>query len=56
MRHLRLSPEQVRRLLELESRWEAQAVLIQHGAWPGHSAKEILADARNSFEFRHAVL
>lgn len=40
-----LSLEQVRRMLELESRWEAQAVLSKHGAWPGHSAEEILADA-----------
>lgn len=50
-----LSLEQVRRLLELGSRWEAQAVLSQHGAWPGHLAEEILADARSSFDFRHAV-
>lgn len=51
-----LSLEQVRRLLELESRWEAQAVLARHGAWPGQSAEEILADSRRSFEFRRAVL
>lgn len=50
-----LSLEQVRRLLELESRWEAQAILSRHGAWPGHSAEEILADARSSYEFRRAV-
>jgi hypothetical protein len=42
-------------MLELESRWEAQAVLSKHGGWPGHSADEILADTRTSFEFRHAV-
>lgn len=50
-----LSLEQVRRLLELESRWDAQAVLSRLGAWPGHSSEEILSDARRSFEFRHAV-
>ena len=50
-----LSLEQVRRMLELGSRWEAQAVLSKHGMWPGHSAEEILEDARRSSEFRHAV-
>jgi hypothetical protein len=50
-----LSLEQVRRLLELESRWEAQAALSRLGAWPAHSAEEIMDDARRSFEFRHAV-
>jgi len=50
-----LSLEQVRRLLELESRWEAQAVLSRLGAWPSQSADEILEDARRSFEFRNAV-
>jgi hypothetical protein len=50
-----LSLEQVRRMLELESRWEAEAVLKQHGVWPGHSAEEILNDARTSLEFRKVV-
>jgi hypothetical protein len=50
-----LSLEQVRRMLELESRWEAESVLKQHGVWPGHSAEEILKDVRTSFEFRKAV-
>lgn len=50
-----LSMEQVRWMLELKSRWEAQAVLARHGAWPGHSAAEILTDADRSFEFRHAA-
>jgi Uncharacterised protein family (UPF0175) len=50
-----LSLDQVRRMLELESRWEAQAMLSQHGAWPGHSATEILEDARRSSEFRKAL-
>jgi predicted HTH domain antitoxin len=50
-----LSLEQVRRMLELESRWEAQEVLSRHGAWPGYCAEEILADARNSSSFRQVV-
>lgn len=50
-----LSLEQVRRMLELENRWEAQAVLSRHRAWPGQSAEEILADARNSSAIRQAV-
>jgi hypothetical protein len=51
-----LSLEQIRRLLELESRWEAQEVLGRYGVWPGQSAAEILEDARRSSEFRQAVL
>jgi hypothetical protein len=51
-----LSLEQVRKLLELESRWEAQSVLSRHNVWPGQSADEILADARSSFEFRKTAL
>lgn len=50
-----LSLDQVRRMLELGSRWEAQAVLSKHGMWPDHSAEEILEDARRSSEFRHGV-
>lgn len=50
-----LSLEQIRRMLELESRWEAQAALSRHGVWPGQSGEEILADVRSSFEFRHAA-
>lgn len=51
-----LSLEQVRRLLDMESRWDAQAVLSKHGSWPGHSAQEVLTDAHRSAEFRQAVL
>lgn len=47
-----LSLEQIRRLLELESRWEAQDVLARHGVWPGQSADEILQDAATSSHFR----
>jgi len=50
-----LSLEQVRRLLDLESRWEAQAALSRLGAWPAQSASEIQDDARRSFEFRSAI-
>jgi hypothetical protein len=46
-----LSVEQVRRLLELESRREAQAVLSQHGVWPGLSADEIVSDADTALSF-----
>jgi hypothetical protein len=49
-----LSLEQIRRLLELESRWEAQEVLSNHGVWPGQSADEILHDAATSSSFRGA--
>lgn len=49
-----LSLEQVRRMLALPSRWEAQAVLSSHGVWPAttvedfHSDLESLADHRAS--------
>ncbi len=49
-----LSLEQVRRLLEMESRWEAQEFLSRHGVWPGQSAEEILKDAASSSKFRAA--
>lgn len=49
-----LSLEQVRRLLGLGSRWEAQAVLSRHGAWPGQSAEDVLKDAECSARFRTA--
>ena len=50
-----LSLEQIRRMLGLGSLWEAQAMLSRHGVWSDQSAEEILADARRSFEFRHAI-
>jgi hypothetical protein len=50
-----LSLEQVRRLLELESRWDAQEVLSRHGVWPGQSAAEIVQDAATSSHFRSAI-
>jgi len=39
-----LSLEQVRRMLELPSRWEAQALLSQHGVWPGTDVEDFRLD------------
>jgi len=39
-----LSLEQVRRLLDLPSRWEAEAVLKRHRAWPAATVGEVLSD------------
>ncbi len=39
-----LSLEQVRRMLDLPSRWEAQALLSRHGVWPGTSREDFHAD------------
>jgi hypothetical protein len=47
-----LSLEQVRKMLGLESRWEAQEVLRRHGVWHGHPAEEILEDAEVTCRFR----
>ena len=47
-----LSLEQVRRLLELESRWDAQKILSDHDVWPGQTADEIIRDADSSAKFR----
>jgi hypothetical protein len=47
-----LSLEQIRRMLGLASRWEAQDVLCSHGVWPGQTAEEILQDADTSARFR----
>ena len=46
-----LSCEQVRCLLSLESRWEAEAVLSRHGGWPGGSVREALSDMATLDEF-----
>lgn len=45
------SVEQVRRLLRLESKWDAIEVLSRHSVWPGVSADEIVADASTSEAF-----
>lgn len=50
-----LSLEQVRRMLELESTWQAQDVLIRHGVWWNQSADEILHDANAAARFRSAL-
>ena len=50
-----LSLDQVRKLLRLESRWEAQDVLCNHGVWPGQTVDEIVADADTSGRFRAAL-
>ena len=39
-----LSLEQIRRLLELPSRWEAQDVLSRHGVWPGTTVEDVRSD------------
>jgi len=39
-----LSLQQVRRLLDLPSRWEAQAVLQRHGVLPGQTVEDVVAD------------
>jgi hypothetical protein len=50
-----LSLEQIRRMLELSSLREAQAMLSKHAVWPDQSAEEILADASRSCKLRHAI-
>lgn len=46
-----LSVEQVRRLLGLASKWEAQEVLSQHNVWPGLTADEVSQDAATAAMF-----
>ncbi len=50
-----LSLEQVRRMLGMESRWEAQDMLCRHGVWSNPAADEILKDAETSARFRAAL-
>lgn len=45
------SEEQVRRMLGLESCWEAREVLSNHGVWPGTTVEEILRDAETAAAF-----
>lgn len=45
------SVEQVRRMLDLSSRWEAQELLSRHGVWPGTTVEEILRDAETAAAF-----
>lgn len=39
-----LSLEQVRQLLDLPSRWEAEGVLKRQGVWPGTTVADVLSD------------
>ena len=39
-----LSEEQVRRMLGLESCWDAREILSNHGVWPGTTAEDALSD------------
>lgn len=39
-----LSEEQVRRLLNLSSCWEARDVLKRHGVWPGATVEDVMSD------------
>ena len=39
-----LSLEQVRSLLDLKSRWEAQSLLTRLGVWPGTTAESLRSD------------
>lgn len=39
-----LSEEQVRRLLNLPSCWEAREVLKRHGVWPGTTVEDVMSD------------
>jgi len=38
------SEEQVRRMLGLESCWDAREVLSKHGVWPGTTVEDALGD------------
>jgi hypothetical protein len=39
-----LSEEQVRRMLGLESCWDAREILSKHGVWPGTTVADVLSD------------
>jgi len=39
-----LSEEQVRRMLGLESCWDARELLSKHGVWPGTTVEDVLSD------------
>jgi hypothetical protein len=42
-----LSLEQIRRLLGLDSSWEAQSVLARHKVWPGTRVEDVESDFRS---------
>ncbi|MCU0751512.1 MAG: UPF0175 family protein [Akkermansiaceae bacterium] len=50
-----LSLEQVRRLLGLETEWQARAVLSRHDAWPVMSVEDFRADAAELGSFRRGA-
>jgi hypothetical protein len=50
-----LSLEQVRRLLDLPSRWEAEAVLKHHGVWPGTTVEDVLSDLEVLEDIRQSL-
>ena len=41
-----LSEEQVRRMLGLETCWDAREVLSSHGVWPGTTVEDALDDMK----------
>ncbi len=47
-----LTLEEVRRMLGLETRWEAQEILSRHAALAGQTADEVLQDATAAAAFR----
>ncbi len=47
-----LSLEQIRRMLDLPSRWEAQAVLASHGVWPGSTVEDFRSDLQTLADLR----
>ena len=49
-----LSLEQVRRLLDLPSRWEAEAVLKRHRVWPGTTVEDVISDLETLERLRSA--
>jgi hypothetical protein len=50
-----LSLEQVRRLLGLETDWQARAVLSRHEAWPSMSVEDFREDAAELGRFRRGA-
>ena len=48
------SLEQVRRLLRLDNRWEAEAVLKAHHVWPGTTLEELEGDLATMLSLRNA--
>jgi len=49
-----LSEEQVRRMLGLESCWDAREVLSKHGVWPGTTVEDVVSDLETIKSMRAA--